>query len=364
MQNFVVNLESEVFNTFRCIKAAQSQDIDVVKKSKHTKTIACDITTPFNIGVIYGASGSGKTTLARQMFGDKFNENEILDPEKAIIDQFPNSMTYDDCQTHLSAVGLTSVPCWIRPVKTLSNGQKFRATVAVLCTQTDSDLIVIDEWTSVVDRTIAKIMSHSIQKYARKFNKKIVLLSCHNDVFDWLLPDWIIDCNLDTYDDRRLLRQVRAEQLSFDIAEADPKTWKNFSKYHYLSERLPGGKVYHFGLYDNGNQIGYMCFANYTIGKQNILHSNRVVLHPDYCGINIANQFVDVCCQAMYEKGFKIMAKNSSKPRYKQLSKNPKWRLVDKGILNNNMGKDYESKGKSKTLRQKVRWYSWLYVGN
>ena len=60
-----------------------------------------------------------------------------------------------------------------------------------------------DEWTSVVDRNVAAVMSHSLQKKARRENKKIVLLSCHYDVLDWLNPDWVIDCNEQKFIDRR-----------------------------------------------------------------------------------------------------------------------------------------------------------------
>jgi SpoU rRNA methylase family enzyme len=53
--------------------------------------------------------------------------------------------------------------------------------------------VVICEWTSVVDRTIAKVMSICLNKYAKKNNKKIIVLSCHKDIIDWLEPDWVFD---------------------------------------------------------------------------------------------------------------------------------------------------------------------------
>lgn len=174
--------------------ACNALDIDINKKSVHHLQVN-GITIPeqWNVGLICGASGSGKTTLAKKVFGEDIFR-AILDEDKPIIDQFPASFTYDDCAEILSGIGLNSVPCWVRPVKTLSNGQRARAEAALLMVQ-DAEVICIDEWTSVVDRTVAKAMSHCVQKFAKKRNKQIILLSCHYDIIEWLCPDWVIDCN-------------------------------------------------------------------------------------------------------------------------------------------------------------------------
>lgn len=187
-------LQSEVFPNFRCKMAADSLDIDVNKKSVHHVKIE-DINVPeeWAVGCVVGNSGSGKTTLLHHIFGsDCFNT--VLDPEQPIINQFPKSMTYEECANILTGVGLNSVPCWIRAVKTLSNGQKARAEAALLMCQ-EQDIIFIDEWTSVVDRTVAKAMSLCLNKFAKRYKKKIIICSCHFDIIEWLNPDWIIDCN-------------------------------------------------------------------------------------------------------------------------------------------------------------------------
>lgn len=187
-------LQSEVSRNFRCKMAADSLDIDVDKKSiHHLKIDNINIPDNWSIGCIYGNSGSGKTTLIKHLFGENCFET-ILNVDQPIINQFPEHMTYEECANVLTGVGLNSVPCWIRPVKTLSNGQKFRAEAALLMCQ-DREIIFIDEWTSVVDRTVAKAMSICLSKYAKRHNKKIIICSCHSDIIEWLLPDWLIDCN-------------------------------------------------------------------------------------------------------------------------------------------------------------------------
>ena len=50
------------------------------------------------------------------------------------------------------------------------------------------DLIRVDEFTSVVDRQVAQIGSHAVQKHVRENRKKFVAVTCHYDVVEWLHP--------------------------------------------------------------------------------------------------------------------------------------------------------------------------------
>jgi ABC-type lipoprotein export system ATPase subunit len=365
MQTYELTIASPVSTSFRCQRAADSLDIDSTKKSIHHFKVVADLSNDYQVGLIYGASGSGKTTLAKSIYGEDCFKVSVR-PEVPIIDQLPKELSYDDCASLLAGIGLTSVPCWIRPVNTLSNGQRARAEAALAMSHTDS-VILIDEWTSVVDRTVAKVMSHCIQKFARKFKKKVILLSCHNDVIEWLNPDWVIDCNTQQYTDRRLLRQTftRTDHLSFDIKECPKQSWKYFSKYHYLSDRLPVGKIYTLGLYSGQNQIGFQCFTNYVPpvkGKPTIFHSNRTVIHPDYAGLGLGIILINKTSQYMVEKyGYRVMAKFSSTPIYRSMVKQKEWRLRDiTRALKKHKQDDVNVAGHQRT---KVKTYSFEYIG-
>lgn len=364
MQTYDVTLSCEVFNSYRCKRAADSLDIDVKKKSVHNLRVVADLKTPYNIGLIIGASGSGKTTLAKQIFGEDCFKS-ALDNTKPIIEQFPEEYEYKTCADILSGVGLTQVPCWLRPVYTLSNGQKARAEAALLMCR--EGLTIIDEWTSVVDRTVAKVMSHCIQKHARKQEKQIVLLSCHYDVVDWLNPDWIIDCNKQEYIDRRLLRQSfeRQEKLQFDVRPVGRETWKYFSKYHYLSERLPAGYMETYGLFYGVNQIGFISYVNYVPhrpGTTKMLHANRIVIHPDYAGMGLGILLTNETAKIMKAKGFRIMCKFSSVPVYKSMQKASCWKLrkLERIIIKKPPAGNMNRKA---GFREQVKTYSFEYVG-
>jgi ABC-type lipoprotein export system ATPase subunit/GNAT superfamily N-acetyltransferase len=363
-----IKLQSEVFKSFKCQVAANSLDIDIDKKSIHHLHVEnVNMPKEWNIGLIYGASGSGKTTLATTLFGkDIFSS--VLNPDLPIIEQFPKSFSYEECAALLNGIGLNSVPCWIRPVKTLSNGQQARAEAALLMCQ-DKDIVFIDEWTSVVDRTVAKAMSVCIHKFAKKHNKRLVLLSCHYDILEWLKPDWLIDCNTQKFELPRSddFFFSEREQLQFDIREIGRGSWRYFSKYHYLSELLPGGKLYLYGLFLGDIQIGFQCFANYTPHRKGtviIYHSNRTVVHPDYNGLGLGIKLINETSKLLKRKVYcRIMAKFSSIPVFKAMRKQPQWKFLGETRLMGKMKTGGNMDRKSGFRDKGVKSFNFEYFG-
>lgn len=123
----------------------------------------------WNIGVIFGGSGSGKTSILKKLGAIKTVE---FDKEKPLISNF-DWLEPKDATALLSSMGLSSVPTWLRPFHTLSNGEQYRAILAYLVSSAkEGEVILVDEYTSVVDREVAKAMSFALQKYIRKENKK------------------------------------------------------------------------------------------------------------------------------------------------------------------------------------------------
>lgn len=141
----------------------------------------------FKLGVIVGSSGSGKSTLLKK-FG--IEESPVWNPDKSIISHFSNP---DEAINKLGSVGLNTVPSWYKPYFVLSNGEKFRADLA----RKLKSGAVIDEFTSVVDRTVAKAASVALSRYIESNQlENVVISTCHHDILDWLQPDWVI--NTDT----------------------------------------------------------------------------------------------------------------------------------------------------------------------
>ena len=141
----------------------------------------------WKIGLVVGPSGSGKTSIGRQIFG---GPERIYDPDdwphdKPIVDAISPGGDVNAVTGALAAVGLGTVPTWLRPFPVLSNGEKFRANLARLICEAPAR-VVVDEFTSVVDRQIARFGALAFQKSWRRTAGKCVLLSCHYDIIDWV----------------------------------------------------------------------------------------------------------------------------------------------------------------------------------
>ena len=151
--------------------------------------------TNWNIGLIYGASGSGKSTLLKEKFG--YTDSEFAwDNSISIISNFGKiGATPKEASMALCAVGLSTIPSWIRPYSALSTGEKARANLAISLLDFElngnSEYLCYDEFTSTVNRQVAMSMATSVRKYIIKHNLKVVFASCHYDIISALKPQWV-----------------------------------------------------------------------------------------------------------------------------------------------------------------------------
>src|SRR5438477_11142801 len=149
----------------------------------------------WQIGLIVGPSGCGKSTLARELFPEALIDGFDWPDDQSIVDAFPAAMGIKEVVGLLSSVGFSSPPSWLRPFRALSNGEQFRVTIARALAE-KPDLAVIDEFTSVVDRPVARIGSAALARTIRRPGpdekaRRLVAVSCHYDIVDWLSPDWV-----------------------------------------------------------------------------------------------------------------------------------------------------------------------------
>ena len=170
MSDFDIKLEhsNEVFNG----------EIDIDKKD-------------WNIGLIVGGSGSGKSTIAKELFGEHYIYSYKYD-DRSVLDNMPSDRSVKEIERAFTSVGFSSPPSLLKPYKVLSTGEKMRVDLA-MSVLLDKEMVVFDEFTSVVDRDVAKTCSKAIQKTVRRNNKKFVAVSCHSDIIEYLCPDWIYD---------------------------------------------------------------------------------------------------------------------------------------------------------------------------
>lgn len=191
MPHFDIVKTNEIKNTFRVSKIQADFDIKFEHANEH---FVGDIELPekWEIGVIVGGSGTGKTTIAKQLFGDEYITNFEYSAN-SVIDDMPKSKNIEEITKMFYSVGFGSVPSWLKPYNVLSNGEKMRVDLARALLE--RDFVVFDEFTSVVDRNVAKTACIAINKAIKKTDKKFIAISCHYDILEWLSPDWVFDTN-------------------------------------------------------------------------------------------------------------------------------------------------------------------------
>jgi ABC-type lipoprotein export system ATPase subunit/GNAT superfamily N-acetyltransferase len=264
---------------------------DIQNKEESKVVINNNIKLDFdwNIGVIYGGSGTGKSTLLKQ-FGEI--KTPIFDNSKSLISNF-DWIEPEEAANILSSMGLSSIPCWLRPHAVLSNGEQYRANMAYCVSKAqDNEIILIDEYTSVVDRDVAKAMSNALQKYIRRTNKKIILASCHFDIMEWLQPDWIYSPNKERVEKPDYLRQSRPK-IKLEIFRCRYETWKIFKQHHYLSDGLNAAANTYICLW-NDKPIGFVAILPFPgVGDAKTRRISRIVILPDYQGLGIGKKIID-----------------------------------------------------------------------
>ena len=190
MPSFHIVRKVDIKDTFRVSRVMADFD---VQKEHCNKTFDGELNLPddWQIGLICGASGTGKSTIANELFGDYQNDRLSFEAN-SVIDDMPKNVNVTDIQRMFYAVGFGSVPCWLKPYGVLSNGEQMRVRLAKALLS--SDKVLFDEFTSVVDRNVAKTLCMALRKCLGRYaGKKFVAVSCHKDIIEYLQPDWIFD---------------------------------------------------------------------------------------------------------------------------------------------------------------------------
>ena len=309
-----------------------------------------DLSGEWNIGVVVGASGSGKTSIGKQIFGENkiVNLSEGWDSSRPIIDDIMPDGDFNTVTGLLASVGLGDVPAWLRPFKVLSNGEQFRAGLArLICEKPDE--VVVDEFTSVIDRQIAKIGASAFQKAWRRENPKgkVVLLTPHFDVVDWLQPDWVIDTNKKTFE-RGCPRQ--RPNIELEIRKVNGSYWRYFKPHYYLDLPMPIAAEYFVGT------VGGELACHLAVGPWfhlNGYRATRLVTMPEWQGAGVGTRFLNAIAQYHLEGNGR---QNKQLPTYfhtshpqlcSALRRSDKWVQISARLYGDNKSKSYKSLAKS-----------------
>lgn len=321
-------VEADFTPSFRSQKVAGMFDVPVKDKLRKEWDVDFPVEEqPWKVGLIVGASGSGKTTLARHIFGDKIHQGFDW-VNSCFLDDFKQDLEVKDIVETLSKVGFSSPPQWLLPYGVLSNGQKFRAELARCLLEYD-DLFVFDEFTSVVDRQVARIGAHAFGKAVRRSAKRFVAVTCHYDVEEFLEPDWVYDVSTNTF----RWGSLRRPDIELEIVRCHHSAWSLFKDHHYLTGEINKAAFCFVGLIDGRPVVfdAWLPFFGRLQGEQKAMRGHRTVCLPDFQGLGLGNRLFTTLASMWSGLGYRVFSATAHPAEIHKRIQSGQWRITGQG---------------------------------
>lgn len=318
-----VTVETDVSRSGRARQLEGMFDVPGAAKQSQSWRIDAPLDErDWNVGLIVGPSGAGKSTVLREMFGQ---ERELSWDAPSVVDAFDRELSMQDVAAACQAVGFNTIPAWLRPHHVLSNGERFRAHMARLLVEAkQGETIVVDEFTSVVDRQVAQIGAHAVAKHVRRHEQRFVAATCHFDVIDWLQPDWIIEPALRKFTWRSVQPRPR---IDVSVAAVDYSAWQLFAPFHYLTREL-NKAARCFVLFVGDQPAAFAGVLHRPHAKaRNIKGVSRLVTLPDWQGLGLAFALVDVLGGAYRAVGQRLRTYPAHPALIKGFDRSQSWSL-------------------------------------
>lgn len=234
----------------------------------------------WKVGIIYGPSGTGKSTILSRQFG--FTSDDVTTLQGRPIDHVSEEI--------LIAVSLMSIPAWYTDIRNLSGGEKERfRTACILSGAVNKQLVVLDEFTSLVDRATAKGMAKGISKWCRSHGKNLVVATIHNDIFSFMDPDFVWSTRYNKF-----ITYVKSD-IKIEYRAGCYSDWRLFKQYHYLSSNLFTASTITLALVDE-EPVAFIA-VSFQMGKTNqsgyMRRIHRLVVLPEWQGLGIGTKLLD-----------------------------------------------------------------------
>lgn len=244
----------------------------------------------WKIGLIVGPSGSGKSSILNAAWPDVPVYDPAWPANQPVIDAIQPAGDFNAVTAALAAVGLGSVPAWLRPHRILSNGERFRANLARLIAEKPPHA-KLDEFTSVVDRQIARFGALAFGKAWRRTGGQVLVGSCHRDIIPWLRPCWTFDTSTGELARGRLCRRPPIE---VQIFQTDWRFWPAFEPHHYLKLPLMIAAFCYVAAVE-GQLVAHLAVGT----RPGFVEARacRLVVMPEWQGAGIGMRFLNRVCE-------------------------------------------------------------------
>lgn len=325
MQSTRVVVESIVERTARVLQLEGLFAVPAVARS----TLAWDVTLPLEqrpwaIGLIVGPSGSGKTTIARHFWPTEHARVYDWSPSRSVLDAFPPGLSIKDIVALLSSVGFSDPPSWVRPFGVLSTGEQFRVTMARVLAEHADGIAVVDEFTSVVDRTVAQIGSAALARTVRQRGQRFIAVTCHEDVETWLTPDWVYRPDVNEFHWREL---QRPPVITLAVARVHRAAWLRFRHHHYLDTDLNPAALCFIALWQE-RPVAFVAALGFPHKHVPGWRLHRLVCLPDYQGVGIGVALADFVSSVLKTRAAHVFRTAAHPAVVAHCAKSPLWNML------------------------------------
>ncbi len=343
------SLRTPVRGSFRVEQIRAMFDLPVRDESVRQVDLSFGPLPPeWRIGLIVGPSGSGKSSLARWLFGQHLYQPGDWPTDCAVVDAF-GAVSLKLLVRTLTAVGFSSPPAWLRPYAVLSTGEKARcdlaravvealvrgqascgipAPVMVSRTQVGPShqlpLVVVDEFTSVVDRTVARAIAAALRRAISRnlLPCRFVAVTCHYDVVPWLCPDWVVDLATGTFQ----VQPTSRPSIQLELFRAPHSAWQVFAPHHYLTGNLSAAAQCFVACWEDRP----VCFCALIPqgGRPGWRRISRLVILPEYQGLGIGSAVLHAVAEWLLSANIRTSITTSHPAMIAYLQRSAAWRIT------------------------------------
>lgn len=190
-----ITIEYAVRPKRRSLLAGQVSDLFGLAADEPPMVLTRDLALDIHAGdlvLFTGASGSGKSSLLREA-AKQLNAVDAMAlelPDVPLIDALSGAL--EERLNALSACGLGEARLLLRTPGELSDGQRYRFRIAYALQQAKA--IALDEFTAVLDRTLAKVIAFNLRKLVSRTGITLLAATTHEDIVDDLNPSVHVRC--------------------------------------------------------------------------------------------------------------------------------------------------------------------------
>jgi hypothetical protein len=149
-------------------------------------------------------------------------------------------------------------------------------------------------------------------------------VTCHEDVEDWLQPDWTYRPAEQRFTWRCLQRRPA---LQLQVVRCQASAWRLFAAHHYLSHALNRSAVCFLASW-RGVPVAFSAWLPFLGTGPKARREHRTVTLPDFQGVGIGNALSDTIAALWAGLGYRAVSTTTHPAMIAARCRSKAWRLT------------------------------------